>query len=265
MNNRSNKVIKDLLIIIGAVIISPLIYILFIVGKEDVVNKKITKEAINYFSGKYNINKKDIKIVENNLYGEDKTCIDSCGENELIINYNNKEYTIEYETTADFFIDDYQYDKIEADLTTYLKNKFNFINKIDIDMIDLISDKYDGNIEEYYQKVKEFYNNNKYTYYEGQLVADDITTYIDIWIEANDKTSAKELKEKYSDELINELEKIGVNYDIDISTESDANNYSVFYNFDVSNSVTPSFIFVDNVDNNTIHCNREEIKQRKCY
>ena len=58
--------------------------------KEQKEKRIITKNAINYFTEKYNLNKKDIEIKTNRLFGENNLCFDSCGENQMIIIYNEK-------------------------------------------------------------------------------------------------------------------------------------------------------------------------------
>lgn len=227
--------------------------------------KKITNNAINYFTNKYNIDKKDIKIIDNRLYGNNESCIDSCGENELIINYKNKEYTIRYNNDANFFGDNYQYDEVYTDLLNYLNNKFKFANKIKVyDSLEAdvmgTSEKYNGNIKEYYNKIKNFYSNHKYIYSEDGLIGDHIYTDVGIWIEAKTPEEAKRLNKSYSKEIIKELESLGVSYHIDISVNSDDNDYSAFY----YHVYDEEFYLTDKVDNQQIHCERNDLQDGMC-
>ena len=68
--------------------------------------KKITRGGIDYFCEKYNVKENDIEIIRNYFYGEHKSCILSCWENEMIVRYNNEEYTITYNIDEDYYTDE---------------------------------------------------------------------------------------------------------------------------------------------------------------
>ena len=226
-------------------------------GTSVLEKRKITNNAINYFSAKYNINKKNIKINRNFLYGKDETCLDSCGENYLYINYNNEKFIIKYNPSEDYYGDNYQYNQIYEDFLKYLNTKFNYVNEIKIDSLDSdvirTSNKYNGNLKDYFKNIK------KHMYDDGKKQG---FTWVKIWIEAKNGTEAKELNQKYSKELITELEDLEVNYNITISTNSKTNEYSSFYHYHVYDSY---FYLTDKVDNHRYSCQRSELKYRQCY
>lgn len=238
-------------------IIFTIITILTGCGTSALEKRKITNNAINYFSNKYNINKKNIKINRNYLYGKDETCIDDCGENYLYINYDNKEFIIAYNPREDYYGDNYQYDRIYEDFFNYLNTKFNYVNEIKVDLLDAdvikTSNKYDGNLKNYFKNIR-------------KSISDDGMkqgfTWVEIWIEANDETAAKELNQKYSKELITELEDLEVSYNITISSTSEMNEYTSFYYYHVYDSY---FYLTDNVDNRSYSCQRSELEYRNCY
>ena len=236
-------------------------------GTSMFEKKKITNNAVNYFTNKYNIDKKDIKIINNYLYGKNESCLDSCGGNELIINYKNKKYTIRYNEDADFFGDNYQYDKVYEDLLNYLNNKFKLANEIEVnDLLEAdvmgTSEKYNGNIKDYYNKIKNFYSNHKYVYSVDGLTGDSIHTWVNIWIEAKTPEEAKNLENRYFKEIVNELESLGVNYNIAISADIDDNEYSAFYYYHVYDEY---FYLTDNVDDKQNNCNRNQLQDGICY
>lgn len=223
--------------------------------KEEIKSRKIAKNAINYFAQKYNINKKDIKIKKNRFYSKEAFCMNSCGENEMTITYNNKEYTIQYDLSDDSFGDNYQYDEIYNDLYQHLVSKFPFVTQIKIDLLyaDVLrtSVKYDGDIVNYMKNSIKRRNDD---------VSDSVGyTRIKIWIESSDANQAKELHEKYYKNMIIELENMRVSYNIALSKEENDNEDFAFYYYCVNSGTRPSFSFTDKVDNNRKSCNRNSI------
>ena len=211
--------------------------------------KKITKNAIEYFAQKYNFNKDDIDISYNGLYGIEGSgglrCLDSCGDNQMKIFYDGKEYLIKYNISDDSFGDDYQYNDIYNDLYNYLVNKFSFATTIKIDSLtsDVLrtSAKYNYDIVDYVKNVirkEQFGDTTK------------ISTFIRVWIEVNDSNKAKELHEKYKKELITELDNLDTSYSIAFSNKETSNEYTSFYYYSVINGGRkPAFMFWDKVDN----------------
>ncbi len=226
-------------------------------GTSVLEKRKITNNAIEYFTNKYNINKKNIKINRNKLYGKDDTCLDDCGENYLYISYNNKEVIIKYNPVENSYGDNYQYNQIYEEFLKYLNTKFNYINEIKIDLLEAdvlrTPNKYDGNIKDYFKNIK------KDIYDDGMKSG---YTWVKLFIEAKNETDAKDLNQKYSKELITELEDLEVNYNIVISLNSETNEYSSFYYYHVYDSY---FYLTDKVDNHKYSCQRSELKYRQCY
>ena len=211
--------------------------------KEDIEKKQITRNAKEYFSSKYNINKSKIKIESNNFYGPNEKCWMSCGENEAKIIYNEKTYKIRYDESRENFGDDYQFEKISNDFNKYLSEKFPYAKTIKIDMLeyDVLATptKYIGNIENYIKNtiIKTSVDNSSYT-------------LVKIWIEATDSNQAKELHRRYRKELITELENLGISYNISFSNKEGSNEYSSFYYYTVSDGGRrPAFMYWDRVDN----------------
>lgn len=228
--------------------------------EASIENKKITKNAINYFIQKYNIKQKDITISHNNLYGEVGThrlgCINSCGENQLIITYNNKKYTIEYNLSYNEFGDNYQYDEIYNDLQQYLNNLFPFVTKTEITLLEFdvlrTPTKYNHDIENY---MKNSIKRKKTGDNESGF------TWIKMWIEVSESNQAKKLHDNYSKSIISKMEELQVSYDVDFSKNEKDNRYSTdyYYGYHVSSSMNPSFDFVDKVNNKYKRCNRNTI------
>ena len=216
--------------------------------ESKIEKKKITNNAIDYFSKKYNFNKKNIKIKENNFYGENEFCMNDCGENEATIMYNKKEYIIRYNMSNQSYGDNYQYEKIYNDLNKYLKDEFPFATEIKIGLLEedvfKISQKYDNNIENYMKTISE----QEYIY-----------TDIDIWIKAMDANEATNLKNQYANIIISKLEKLNIDYAFNIAEKENDNEYFAFYFCAVSNGVSPSFIFKDNINKTSKKCDRNTI------
>ena len=194
-NKKKTKIVAILLIIFNIIIV--LCVISFFIGSDQKIKNRITaNKAINYFSDKYNIRKKDIKIDENGL--------DYCLKytDSLYINYNNKEFIIKYNEHENYFGDNYQYDQVYRDFLDYLNTKFNYVNEIKInrlyDSLLETPERYDGNIKDYIRNLK------------------GVAVYI--WIEAKNKDEAYELNQKYSNAIVTELEELKVNYKIVFST-----------------------------------------------
>ena len=227
--------------------------------REDIEKNQITKNAKEYFSSKYNINKSKIKMGHNGFYGPSERCWMSCGENEAEIIYNEKTYKIRYDESRKTFGDNYQYEKIKNDFDKYLLEKFPYAKIIEINMLasDVLATptKYTGDIENYIKNtiIKTSAGNGSYT-------------SIKIWIEATDANKAKELHTKYRKELITELENLGISYSISFSNKEGSNEYSSFYYYTVSDGGRkPAFMYWDRVDNTgenyltTKSCNEKSI------
>jgi hypothetical protein len=202
---------------------------------------ELKKQALEYFTQKYNIDKSDIKVEKNMLYDKTKHCIDSCGDNTLRIKYKDEEYVIHYDRYKEIFGDNYQLKEIYSELVKFLNDKFSYANMIKVDNYEADitgnSIKYEGNIEEYYKKL----TNLRYT-------------YVKIWLKADDKDTAKELNNKYSKEICNILNKMGLSYTIGISNKYDDNEYSAHYYY---HSYRDVVYFYDRVDNHRKQYSRE--------
>ena len=234
------------------------IVVLFtITGCFNLEKRKLEKKAINYFVEKYNINKNDIDVTKNTLYGKDRTCIDDCGDNELVIRYKNGKYKIRYNPYTEFFGDDYQYNEINNDLTKYLNDKFPFANKITVKYTEYdviaVPVKYNGDIKFYYEEVKAFENNHRYLNTNDSYVSRDLSTWVDVWIKAETKEEAKNLNTTYSKTITDELNSLGVSYNLAISINSEDNDYSAFYYYHAYGN---QCYFTDKVDNQRTKCDR---------
>ena len=222
-------------------------------SKSRIEKRKITKNAITYFTEKYSIKEKNIDIKNNGFYGQSAFCWNTCGENELDIIYNEKEYTIKYDLYNDSFGDNYQYEQIYNDLYKYLENKFPFATKIKIDLLEedvlYTSTKYNHDIINYMKNVisKDYF--------------EDGYTWIDIWVETKNEMQAKEMHEKYSNIIISELENIKVSYNVAFSSEENYGETNAFYYYHVYEN---NFIFKDNVDKNRKSCNRSTLVNEMC-
>lgn len=254
------KIIKILFMVI-------LIITLTGCGTSVIEKKEITNKAFNYFTNKYNIDKKDIKINYNHLYGKNEKCFNGCYDNVLSISYNNKEYHIIYNEIADFFGDNYQYEEVHADLLTYLNNKFPYAAKVDANVLLLVDingtpEKYNGNIKEYFKIIKEFYDNHRYLNSEDRMDDQSLNTWISVYIEAKNSEEARDLNNKYSKEIINELEELGTKYVIVISADSEYSEESSFYHYKAHGK---NLYIIDNVDNQKKQCERNKLKYEMCY
>ena len=238
-----NKIIISLLII--------LLSILLITGCQSKEKKEITNNAIEYFSNKYNINKKDIKITTNYLYSDGKKCFVACGDNRLYIKYKNKEYYINYFPKENYYADNYQYEEINKDLQTYLEQRFPYADYIEITSLEYMlsqePDKYNGDIVKYLQGLN--------------IELGETVVWPMIWLKAETPEEARTLKQKYSSDLVNGLENIKVNYTIDISNKEGFQEYYSYYYFHVYDN---NFIFTDQVDGHNHRCSRTSLSQ-KCY
>lgn len=114
----------------------------------------LENRALDYFSEKYDINRSSIKIVQNKgVKYKDAACWDGVCSNELIISYNSKEYTIQYNDEINTFGDNYQYQLIYDDFSKYLRKNFPNASQIEIRRLEedvlQTAARYDGDIEHY--------------------------------------------------------------------------------------------------------------------
>lgn len=224
--------------------------LLGVTGCSSREKRELEKKALSYFTEKYAINKKDIEVINNYLYGKDRRCLDSCGDNKLTLRYNDKEYTIEYNPFIDCFGDNYQYDVIYQEFLLYLENKFPYANNISIDTTLLNADimdvpvKYSFDIEKYFEEMKEFDNNHPFIRDGVNYIPRSIFTWVDVWIKADTPDEATNLKKAYSDEVVQTLQKIGVSFNLAISKDVKDNEYSAYYYYHVYGK---QFYFTDRV------------------
>lgn len=221
--------------------------------KEDIEKIQITKNAKEYFSSKYNVNKSKIKISYNNFYGKNERCWMHCGENEAQIIYNQKTYKISYDESRKSYGDNYQYEKINNDFNKYLLEQIPYAKTIKIDMLEFdvlaTPTKYMGDIENYIKNT-----------IIRTAAGDDSYTSVKVWIEAKDSNEAKELHSKYRKELITKLENLDISYSVTFSNEEGSNEYSSFYYYSVSDGGRiPAFMYWDKVDNNYKSCDEKSI------
>ncbi len=223
---------------------------------ERAEKKEITNKAVEYFSEKYDIKKKDIKIIFNNFYGKDKECFLACDANRAFITYKNEEYIIYYDPYTNTYNDNFQYNRVYEDFLKYLNNRISFATEIKIEHLESdvtwTSQKYEGNLKEYFAKIK------------ASRASKELNTVVSIWLDAQTAEEAKMLKEKYSteiNELINEFEDLKIGYRIIISSKF-SNYYShSFYYYDMYNS---KYSFYDNVDNTSSTCDRDNFEGGVC-
>lgn len=228
----------------------------FIEAKKE--KRIITKNAINYFSEKYNIKKRNIKIQYNNFYGSSAFCFNSCGPNKIDIIYKTKEYTIQYDLEHDFYGDNYQYEEIYNDLYIYLTKKMPYakikINSLEADVL-LAPKKYNHDIINFMK------NEIKKTYYEYSDLEHGYT-WISIWVESKSKEEAKRIHEQYSETILSELENLEVSYRLTFSEhENFGGSDNAYYQYHVSNE---NFSFQDKIDNKMKHCRRREFLNGSC-
>lgn len=225
----------------------------FILNSCSSENKELKRKALNYFTEKYNIKEKDVKVEKNDLRDKDKRCFDSCNDNYLYIKYDNKEYIIEHDPYENTFGDNYQYDTVYSDFIKYLNDKFPFAQTIEIDLLeyDMLGSplKYSGDIKSYIRSI----NNSE---------ADVRDTWVKVWIKAEDETIAKELYSKYALVVVNELEELNVSFDLTFASEYGVGAATPFYDFHVFNS---QFFLKDMVDNHSYSCRRRTFDGVKCH
>ena len=227
--------------------------------KNSIERSKITKNAKDYFSTKYNIKKSKIKISYNGFYGPSTYCLPSCGENQATIIYNEKTYHIKYDSSRKTYGDDYQYETIKNDFHKYLVENFPYAKTITIDMLedDVLETptKYTGNIENYIKNTMIRTNANDSAY-----------TKVAVWIETDDPNQAKELSRKYRKELITKLNSLNISYSISFAKTEGRNESASFYYYTVRVAESEStFMYWDRVDHNngnsraTTTCNGKSI------
>ena len=228
---------------------------------ETKAERKLTRDAIQYFTEKYNINERSVEITSNNLHTKDKKCFLACGENLLHITYRNEKYIIEYYPDEGVFADDFQYDEIYKDFSEYLNKKAPFVTEIQFDFlrsdIRSIPQKYDGDLKKYFMIVREHYKPDE----DG---IKSLRTSVDILLYAQTAEEAKEVIEKYSVEisdLMKELETFGSRYRIAVAEKLTNNGSMTFYFYEMSSF---GYSFYDNVDNKKISCARSQYKNGVC-
>ena len=218
--------------------------------KSSIEKKQITNNAINYLVSKYNFDKSKLKVVDNRFYGKSERCFVSCGENNAIIIYEDKKFYVAYDRSKNVYGDNYEYDKVYNDLETYLKNTFPFATKIKIDSLEscLLSapDKYNGNIVDF---MKKYVRRGVFGNY----------TWIHVWISEEDEIGAKKDHEEYSKTIITTLETLSTSYNVAFSKKELDNEYFAYYYYHVSDNISPSFNFKDNINKKSTRCQRENI------
>ena len=213
--------------------------------------KGLGKEAVTYFCEKYGVDKKDVELTRNSLLSEkdyDSEPLHLSGgfENFAFINYQNKEYRIDYDMFDKEFSDNFQCQQINDDLIKYLKNKYPDISTIDVSFFDYdicrTPAKYEGDIPTYMKQLKPLRIANG---------PDAIYTTVKISIKCNNAEEAKMLHEKTGKKLVNELESFKINYKISLPS------YYSYYAQD------DDFEFSDKVEKwNSFSCERNEVKSR---
>ncbi len=190
-----------------------LVFILTGCGTSIFEKMELTKNAINYFVEKYDIDEEDIVITKNYLYGKNEKCLDECTYNILYITHKDTKYHLYYDMFDDYYSDDYQCDQIYEAFYQYLNNRFDYASKIEL--IDFKYDvektayKYDGDIKEY---VKNIRKSIKY-YSDGTVEG---YSKIVISIEVNNEVDANEINQKYYKDFITELEELNLSYEVNI-------------------------------------------------
>lgn len=221
--------------------------------KEDIEKYQLGNKAKDYFASKYDISKFQLKLDSNHFYTEGTRCWWSCGENFGTVKYKGKSYTIYYNMERNTFGDNYQYDQISSDLNNYLSKKFPYAKRIQVTMLEwdvyATPEKYSGDIEDYFK--------NKVP---KNVVDNNLSTGVNIWIEATDENQARELNKKYRKELITELNSLGITYRISISKSERNDKTIAFYYYDyVNGGRKPAFDFIDRVDKNYKECYDQSI------
>ena len=224
-------------------------------GKKDT---ELSNKAIEYFSNKYNINKEDIVIEKNMLYKEEKeeVCINSC-DNNLIINYKDKRYIIEYDANRDIFTDNYQYEEVQKEFSKYLKNKFG--ENIDYLSISLLDSSIFNKSLKYTNDIKTYITNiNKL----DELETHHVRTNVEIKIKADNEIEAKELYEKHALNIINELESLKVNFSIEFTKDVNDIKSPIYYYVKANDN---QISLTDKINNNNIYCKRGSFNGNECY
>ncbi len=210
---------------------------------------EITKKALDYFCSKYDINRKDIKITNNNLYTSPDDCVIKCTDNLLYIEYNGEKYRISYDMEKQEFADSYQLKEIQKALDDYFNQRFNYADNLKLDDINNISgsylphNKYNGDIVEYLKDPNT-----------------DLEVYIILWLKATSKEEAAALHQQYSDDIVNELESLSIDYRILIS-QSMYDTENAYYYYQVNGN---TFKLKDRVENKNYDCKRDELVNGKC-
>lgn len=228
---------------------------------ETKAKRKLTRDAIQYFAKKYNINEKSIEITSNDLHTKDKKCFLACAENLLHITYKNENYIIEYYPDKEIYVDNFQYNEIYKDFSDYLNSRTSFATERNIKFLESdvrsTSQKYDGDLKKYFAKVRENYEPSE----DG---VKSLFTDVDILLYAQTAEEAKGLMEKYSVEInniIKELDDFGVCYRIIIAEKLTYNGSMTFYFYEMSSF---DYSFYDNVDNKKNSCARSQYKDGVC-
>lgn len=220
-------------------------------------NEELSDRAIEYFTSKYNINKEDIVIEKNSLYKDDEetVCINSC-DNDLIINYNNKRYIIEYDINRDLFTDNYQYEEVHKEFVNYLKDKFD--SHIDYLSVSLLDSSVFNKSLKYTNDIKTYITNiNKL----DELETHHVRTNVDIKINVENEIKAKELYNKYALDIINELESLKVNFSIEFTKDINDIKSPIYYYVKANDN---QISLTDKVSDNNIYCKRGSFDGSKC-
>lgn len=233
--------IKYIFLIIVCLVIS----IYLILTNKD---RKLKRDAITYFTQKYDLTKKDIKVIKNGLYLDPGFCLDGCADNEMIIQYKNKKYSIVYSLTEKMFTDNFQEEIIKKDMEKFFQKRYPFVSKSEFKGIDALvinnSIKYENDIEEYLKKIDK-------TFLWGRF-----------WIKSLNDVEATNNWQEYNEKMITDLEKFNFNYNVAFSKEKTDNEYSAFYYYHVYDE---NFYFYDRVSAKKTNCNRKSLNKGNCF
>lgn len=153
-NKKSDKgLIIGLLVGIPAFFLIIGIYFINLFNSCFPDNNEVRSKMLNYFIEKYNISSNDASKIK--VLDEDNT--DIFGRISYIeLEYKNKRIMIDKEENNNY-CDDYQTKKLSNDISSFVKNKFNFITNTEIP--NCLTEKYDEkNVEDFLKKGKvEFY------------------------------------------------------------------------------------------------------------
>lgn len=212
--------------------------------KEDEEKKLITNQALDYFSSKYNIDKKDITITSNELYGSQTKCLDGCGENRLSINYKDTSVVIEYHNG---FSDNYEIAKIKEDYIKYVKDNIIPVTNITLGETDdhlSFNKKYDGNIKEFLKGID-----------------DDL--YIVVYLECSTPEEALLFWRTYSTQLVTSLEDLDVSYNLFFSKAEGETKPVVYFSYD-SSVKTNKFKYTNGITNEIVECEKDKLINATC-